>query len=1155
MFYLNRDDLVVQSRSPEFGFTRSYAIERRDEATSLGLGWRSSFDMQLLAGDDGATLADSDIIRVVQENGSEVQFKQQHDGTYEAHDRVFATLVKEADGSFRFTRRARLTFDFDVDGKLGAIRDLNGYETDVQRDGDGRIATVTDEAGQTIDFSYAPSGNLRSVTAPGGRVVEFEHDAYGHLIAARDPEQEVERYGYDAAGRLDSRTDKRGKVTSNEYDSVDRVISQTDPDLRTTHFNYLPGGSPDATITDVIDPAGMTTRYHYDRALLAQVEHAQGTVDAWSETYAHDAETIGVTSYVDGVGEAWSFAYDQRGNRIFARDPEGRTRSWRYDQNYNLVSTTNGFGATSEIEYDSHGNPTRITRPLTASGHDAVTQIFYEDGAHPGDVTKVIDPTDRSITMTWHSNGALASSTNDAGEKVTYEVDSGGWIDRIVSPRGNEAGADPSDYSTSIRHDALGRVTEVTDPLGRSTSHIFDGEGNVTNTFDTGHNETAFEYDDAGQLLHVLLPDGGTIDRTYSEFGAVESETDGDGKVTSYEYDLAHRLERRTDPLMRETSYAYDGTGRVASMLDAASRLTTYGYDESGMLTSIEYSDPATPDVTYAYDRNGNRVSMTDGTGTSTYAYDLQDRLVSATNGHGDTVDYVLDASGRLTSLGYPGASRQVKYQYDPSGRLQTATDWLGGSYDFGYDADGNLDAESFPNGVETSTTYDVAGDATQIDHSSAGGSFASFAYAYDSAGLVQSLTTSGLPAAGQSTYAYDEMQRLGSAAGPVESGSFGFDLAGNLTALPDGPELDYDDARQLQTATRDTAPQVAFTIDDLGQRIAESDGITSTTYAYDQAGRLTGRNANAGYAYDGDGLRQSKTVDGTTSFMVWSSGEVPMLLSDGEFSYVYGPQGAPIAEISSGGTARYFHTDQLGSVRAVTDASGAVDATATYTAYGVATTTGAMPRFGYAGEYTDAESGLVYLRARYYDPSTGQFLTRDPIEDLTGDPYGYADGNPIMNTDPTGLFGIPGIDTGYEWDPSWSGLGNGLYDTASGISNIVTFGATGSYQRTASENWGGRAADTCSFSYKVGEGAGFAAGLVTGSSEAMAGREYSFGLKRWRFAPWGNRTGHPTGRLPHYHRSVPDPANPGNSLPGQGIGRHRPWDTKSTDTSFGDRF
>lgn len=57
-----------------------------------------------------------------------------------------------------------------------------------------------------------------------------------------------------------------------------------------------------------------------------------------------------------------------------------------------------------------------------------------------------------------------------------------------------------------------------------------------------------------------------------------------------------------------------------------------------------------------------------------------------------------------------------------------------------------------------------------------------------------------------------------------------------------------------------------------------------------------------------------------------------------------------------------------------------------------------------FAGQYTDAESGLQYLRARYYDPATGQFLTRDPLEAITQSAYGYVDGDALNATDPLGL-------------------------------------------------------------------------------------------------------------------------------------------------------
>jgi RHS repeat-associated protein len=183
-----------------------------------------------------------------------------------------------------------------------------------------------------------------------------------------------------------------------------------------------------------------------------------------------------------------------------------------------------------------------------------------------------------------------------------------------------------------------------------------------------------------------------------------------------------------------------------------------------------------------------------------------------------------------------------------------------------------------------------------------------------------------------------------------------------------------------------------------------------STTLTYDQANRLAGYGPTATYKYNGDGLRMSKTISGTAQAFTWDeSGGLPLLLKDGSTSYVYGQNGLPLEQII-GTTVLYYHQDQLGSTRALTDSTGAVQATYTYDAYGNPNgkTGAADTPFKFAGQYTDAESGYQYLRARYYDPATAQFLSRDPIVDLTRQAYSYVDNNPVNGTDPTGLLRLP---------------------------------------------------------------------------------------------------------------------------------------------------
>jgi RHS repeat-associated protein len=150
----------------------------------------------------------------------------------------------------------------------------------------------------------------------------------------------------------------------------------------------------------------------------------------------------------------------------------------------------------------------------------------------------------------------------------------------------------------------------------------------------------------------------------------------------------------------------------------------------------------------------------------------------------------------------------------------------------------------------------------------------------------------------------------------------------------------------------------------------------------------------------------------------------VPQVINDGSLAYVYGL--GRISQVADDDTTFYYLSDGLGSTMALTDADGEVANTYEYDVFGaVRASTGSQPNeFRFTGEQADDSTSLQYLRARYYDPAVGRFLSRDPLPFIQR--YAYVGNNPVRFTDPYGL-GCPrglgwacdvagGIKAGAEW-------------------------------------------------------------------------------------------------------------------------------------------
>ena len=165
-------------------------------------------------------------------------------------------------------------------------------------------------------------------------------------------------------------------------------------------------------------------------------------------------------------------------------------------------------------------------------------------------------------------------------------------------------------------------------------------------------------------------------------------------------------------------------------------------------------------------------------------------------------------------------------------------------------------------------------------------------------------------------------------------------------------------------------------------------------------------------FAYRGDGLRDSRTVGMSTTTFTWDiNAGLPVVLDDGS-QYVYG---AGLSAMKQSGNWYYYLADGLGSTMAIVDADGDVQNGYTYDVYGEPTVTGSLANeFDFAGQQTDGSTGLQYLRARYYDPETGVFLSRDPLANETwwlSSGFGYGKCDSVLVADPTGMIPSDGSD------------------------------------------------------------------------------------------------------------------------------------------------
>jgi RHS repeat-associated protein len=989
-FFENRTDLRIPGLGGGLTFKRTYNAQEAAEGKTgpLGYGWSYEYGekLELDPSETAATITNAD--------GATATFTEV-EGEWTAPAWVQATLVKNKDGSFTYTLPDRRVFKFSSEGKLLSITDRNGNETTLSYT-EGKLTSVTDPSGRELTFAYNPAGKIKSVTDPMGRKASFSYDEAGNLNSVADPGEVSEGYGYNASHDMTSMEGPRGGTTTNVFDTNNRVTSQTDPMKHETTWVY---GEGETTVTL---PTGAVTKTKFAKNLPTEITNAYGTAEAATTKYEYDEE-LNPIKVTDPDGHATEYGYDAEGNKTSKTDALGHETRWSFNGAHQLTSITTPRGEKTTIERDTHGNPTSISRP----GPGETTQTTSFKYKTNGELESLTDALGHVWSYGYDSHGDRTEETDPEGDKTTHSFDEDSRLVSTVAPRGNVEGAKASEYETTIERDARGRPLKVTDPLGHVTEFGWDANGNLTSKTDARGQTTKFVYNADDERTKAEKPNGAVLETGYDAAGRVTSQTDANNHKTEYVRNLLERAVETIDPLKRTTSEEFDAAGNLKSLTDPAERTTSYTYDAANRLTKVSYSDGLTPTAEFSYDADGNVTGMSDGTGESSFSYDTLGRLSEATDGHGSTVGYEYDLGEEQTGIAYPNG-KSVSRSFDKAGRLESVTDWLGHTTSFAYSPDSQLASIAFPEGSGNVDEYafDRADQMSGATMSRGAETLASLSYARDKVGEIESLTSTGLPGTAEEAFTYDENNRLTKAG----TSSFGYDAADNLTSAP-GTTNTYDAASQLKSGTG-----VSYSYDELGERTkATPTSGPATSYSYNQAGELTAveRPAEGEVpaiaetpAYDGSGLLASKTSGETTRYLTWDqTAGLQLLLDDGERSYVYGPGGLPVEQIE-GEAVTYLHHDQLGSTRMLTNASGEAVGKFSYTPYGAleASTGTATTPLGFAGQYTDSQTGLQYDRARFYDPATGQFLSSDPLEAVTGQPYSYGGDNPLNLIDPSGL-------------------------------------------------------------------------------------------------------------------------------------------------------
>lgn len=732
------------------------------------------------------------------------------------------------------------------------------------KDSSGRLYAKTEntwsykELYSGINFVYISEVDSYSYDADGSSAkqsrVAYEYDSYGNSAKVifygdtaedGDEKTQVNEYTYNETEwivglpKYTKLLDSDGDIVSQKwfyYDGADSYDTSPVNGLLTKEeawlYNPEDKSEKKAYVSYAYDAYG-------NPATVTNYLTRDGSSVSYSATTEYDSQVhIYPIKATNALGQSISSTYDYRiGQALTTTDANNQTTTNTYDGLGRLISVSGPKDSEdypgARYSYDFSVSPLKITQEVKSvySPEEYLTSYYFYDGL--GRLIETKSPAQETTRQIVSGVVAYNSRGMVKERYLPYFVESGG---SFSSPERSGA-------HFSFSYDALGRLTQTTNPDSSSASSEYSG-WTVTRTDEEGNYITS-RMDAYGRIILVDEHNEGSTYSTnydYDTQGNLTKITDAGNNVTEITHDSLGRKIKMNDPDMGEWSYGYDELGNLIKQTDAKGQVLEFEYDDLRRLTKKKVTSPESQTLAaYSYDDTskdycqGRLSKITDQSGESEFWYDALGReikSVKTVSGVSYKVERGYDPLDRLVSLKYPD-SATIEYEYSPQGPTRVTNTFTDREYvkAVTYNVNNQIERIEYGNGAVTNYTYDENTlRLKQLQTEGAENRLQDLTYEFYSNGNVKSITDA--VNSNSQGFTYDNLNRLSYASGIYGSISYKYDSIGNitaagdktysygssrphaLTALSDGTSLEYDANGNLRSRTSPDSKTSNYTYD-----------------------------------------------------------------------------------------------------------------------------------------------------------------------------------------------------------------------------------------------------------------------------------------------------------------------------------------------------